>query len=308
MPDKGKSKRIDHIDFPIEWNQSSYRIVSTTRRTSSDRIRVNLKPFFLGFNQVAIEAPVKHPSHRHSSFELIVVTEGPYRCRLNGEPVRLKTANCLIIKPGDLHEVELRPGQRHYVLQFDLEETTPNSNQNVYVFDQGLASAKQAFTAPLAEIEPLLQKIEEQSKTERQFSSEIQDNLVALIFWILLSHIPEGRLSPVFQKVSRDHQFLDRLEKIVLRHVSKNLSVEMLAKRLNVSKSTLSKRCSELLGESPRNYLLRAKVQHAANSLKTTDTPVKAISFNLGFQNPYHFSRVFKRITGQSPSEFRNGE
>ncbi len=306
MTGERKPNRIDHIDFPIDWKQPSYRIVSTTRRNSNDRIRINLKPFFLGFNQVAIDAPVSHPAHRHSSFELIVVKEGPYRCRLNGESIQLKFTNCLLIKPGDFHEVDLRPGQRHYVLQFDLEEALPNSNHNIFVFDRNLDPAQQAFSAPIAEIEPLLKSIADQAKHDRRFASEIQDSLIELIFWILVSYIPANRLSPAFRKMSNDQQFLNRLEDLALSHYGKHLTLDKLAKQMDISKSTLAKRCSELLGESPSHYLLRVKIEQAANLLKTTDAPIKEISFNLGFQNPYHFSRVFKRLSGQSPSEFRN--
>ena len=308
MAGERKLKRIDHIDFPIDWKQPSYRIVSTIRRNSNDRIRINLKPFFLGFNQVAIDAPVGHPAHRHSSFELIVVKEGPYRCRLNGEPIQLKSTNCLLIKPGDFHEVNLRPGQRHYVLQFDLEEALPNSTHNIFVFDRNLDPAQQAFSAPISEIEPLLKSIADQANNDRRFASEIQDSLIELIFWILVSYIPENRLSPAFRKMSHDQQFLDRFEEIALNHYGKHLTLDKLAKQMDISKSTLAKRCSELLGESPSHYLLRVKIEQAANLLKTTDAPIKEVSFNLGFQNPYHFSRVFKRLTGQSPSEFRNAD
>lgn len=296
----------DHIDFPVDWGHRSYRIISKTRRTSNDRFRIALKPYFLGFNQVEIDAPMRHPTHRHSSYELIVVNQGPYRCLLNKKLVELDTTRCLLIKPGDLHEVTLQPGQRHLVLQFDLEERSLSSSLSISVFDSNITPEKQAFTIPSERIEPLLHAIASPATIECHFASEIQDSLIEQIFWNLLSFIPEDRLAPAFRKLSNDQRFLDRLEKISQEHSDRHLTLDQLARHMEMSKSTLAKRSTELLGETPSHYLLRLKIDAAAALLSMTDRPIKEISFELGFQNPYHFSRVFKRITQQSPSDFRN--
>lgn len=306
MSDPKEKRKKDHIDFPIDWNEASYRIISKSRRTSSERFRIALRPYFLGFNQVEIDAPISHPPHRHSSFELIAVKQGPYHCHLNGQRIEIGTTQCLLIKPGDLHEVDLYPGQKHYVLQFDLESGAANISHNILIFDKALSSAHQAFTAPIAEIEPLIKTIAIHSKSSLRFASEIQDSLIENLFWLLLSHIPEERLAPAFRKISNDQRFLDNLEKTAQNNAANHLTLDKLAHLMNLSKSTIAKRCSELLGESPSHYLLRSKIEQAAHLLKTTNAPIKEVSFDLGFQNPYHFSRVFKRFTGQSPSGFRN--
>jgi AraC-like DNA-binding protein len=55
---------------------------------------------------------------------------------------------------------------------------------------------------------------------------------------------------------------------------------------------------------SPYSYLIRKKINHAAEWLITGRLQVKEIALNAGFSDPYHFSRVFKRIMGQSPRGF----
>ena len=305
MPEIEKKKSKDHIDFPVSWHQDSYRVVSKTRRSSVEKFRISLNPYFLGINQIAIDAPISHPSHQHSSFELIVVTDGPYRCHLNGEAIKLNTGDCLLIKPGDLHEVDCRPGQQHYVLQFDLEEKELGANRSIFVFNRTINSVDQAFAARFDEIEPLLKNIASQSKREHRFASEIQDSLTESLFWTLISYIPEERLSPAFRKMSSDQHFMDKLERIARSNSAKHLTLDTLSELMEVSKSTLAKRSSTLLGESPSHYLLRGKIDLAVKLLSTTNMRIKEVSFDLGFQNPYHFSRVFKRVTGHSPSEFR---
>ncbi|MDA9763923.1 AraC family transcriptional regulator [Opitutales bacterium] len=299
-------EEIDHIDFPISWNDANYRVVSKTRRNTEEPFRIALKPYFLGFNEVAIDAPTRHPSHRHSSYELIVVSKGPYKTRLNGITITLDHPQCLLVKPGDLHEVDCESGQRHYVLQFDLGGGTMKQSDHYRIFMDDLDASKQVFSAPIEEIEPLLHAIRAESKSDHRFSSEIQDCLVEQICWILLNHISEDSLVPTFRKISDDQRFMGRMERFARRNLSSRTTIEELAEFMEVSKLTLSKRCTELFGESPGSYLTRYKVNVARELLDSTRKSIKEISFDLGFKNPYHFSRVFKRIAGHSPSDHRD--
>lgn len=56
--------------------------------------------------------------------------------------------------------------------------------------------------------------------------------------------------------------------------------------------------------QSPHQYLLRQKMKHAANLLSDTQAKVQEVAYRLGFIDPFHFSRVFKRVFGVSPTEF----
>lgn len=301
----GNHEARDHIDFPIAWNDANYRVVSKTRRNSEEPFRIALKPYFLGFNEVAIEAPTRHPSHRHSSYELIVVSKGPYKTRLNGTAITLDHPQCLLVKPGDLHEVDCETGQRHYVLQFDLGGSAMKQGDHYRIFVDDPEPTQQVFSAPTNEIEPLLRAISAESKSDHRFSSEIQDCLVEHICWILLNHIPQDSLAPAFRRISDDQRFMSRMERFARRNLSSRTTIDELAEFMEVSKSTLSKHCTELFGESPGSYLTRYKVNVARELLDSTRKSIKEISFDLGFKNPYHFSRVFKRITGHSPTEHR---
>lgn len=298
-------KGRDHIDFPMGWKQSSYRVVATARRASTEKISLGIRPFFLGFNQVVVDAPIKHPVHRHSSYEIILVEKGPYTCRLNNDPIELESGYGLIIKPGDLHEVELVGGQRHYVLQFDLEDKSLAPSGSTGIFRRDISSAEQACAGPIEEVKPILDMIAHPLMESGRFSSENQDCLMEYIFWVLLSHMPEERLAPALLKVSNDQQFLDQLASIEQENYTRSVSLSRLAEMMDVSKSTLAKRCVQLLGESPGQYLVRRKINRAIVILKTTQKSIKEVSYELGFQNPYHFSRVFKRIAGAPPSEVR---
>ncbi|MGG1518034.1 helix-turn-helix domain-containing protein [Paenibacillus oryzisoli] len=78
-----------------------------------------------------------------------------------------------------------------------------------------------------------------------------------------------------------------------------------IAKELNMSRSQCSKLFSRVYGLSPRQYMSQQKLKLAKELLVTTHLPVADIAERLGFQSASHFSRQFRRWTGQSPSEFK---
>lgn len=56
----------------------------------------------------------------------------------------------------------------------------------------------------------------------------------------------------------------------------------------------------------PGQYIMRLKLNKAANLLLTTDLRIKEIGYQIGFDNPYHFSKNFKRFHGRSPQNYRS--
>jgi len=57
---------------------------------------------------------------------------------------------------------------------------------------------------------------------------------------------------------------------------------------------------------SPIHYIMRLKLNKAANLLLTTDFKIKDIANHVGFYDPYHFSKNFKRFHGRSPNTYRS--
>lgn len=63
----------------------------------------------------------------------------------------------------------------------------------------------------------------------------------------------------------------------------------------------------EHTGQTPSQFMARLRMHHAAKLLLRSDDTVKSISRTVGFDDPYHFYRVFKQIHGVAPRHFRCG-
>ena len=61
-----------------------------------------------------------------------------------------------------------------------------------------------------------------------------------------------------------------------------------------------------MVGESPYKFLLNIRMTEAKYLLTETSIQIADIAKNVGYDDPYYFSRIFKKYTGQSPSAYRS--
>lgn len=82
-------------------------------------------------------------------------------------------------------------------------------------------------------------------------------------------------------------------------------SVDRLARRVGVSRTVLAARFRHFLDMPPMHYLTHWRLQLAAQCLKATDTPMKGIAEQAGYESEAAFSRAFKRHFGLPPADWR---
>lgn len=82
--------------------------------------------------------------------------------------------------------------------------------------------------------------------------------------------------------------------------------IEELAVQAGVSVSHYATLFKMETGHSPIDFQIRQKIQHAARLLVTTQEPVFAVAASAGYEDPFYFSRSFRKIMGCSPRAYRS--
>jgi transcriptional regulator GlxA family with amidase domain len=88
---------------------------------------------------------------------------------------------------------------------------------------------------------------------------------------------------------------------------AKDWTTSALAREVAVSRSTLSRRFTTVVGESPGSYLTRWRMDLAARRLRDTDDSLEAIASAVGYDSVYAFSRAFRRSRSEPPGRYRVG-
>lgn len=82
-------------------------------------------------------------------------------------------------------------------------------------------------------------------------------------------------------------------------------SVADLARLAGMSRTTFAARFKEVVGESPLAYAIAWRMALAKEALRTTNRPVGALAFELGYKSESAFSAAFRRAVGVAPQRFR---
>lgn len=109
-----------------------------------------------------------------------------------------------------------------------------------------------------------------------------------------------------------NHQMLDRLEKLLNDYFNTDTlavkglpTVHLIAQELNVSPNYLSRLLKNLTGQSTQQFIQDKVIEKAKEMLSTTSLSISEIAYELGFEHPQSFTKLFKNKTKLSPTLFR---
>ncbi len=108
-------------------------------------------------------------------------------------------------------------------------------------------------------------------------------------------------------KKSQDEIFLENLNTIVNNCLSNSqFKVDELADKLNMSHSSLYRKCSALTGLSLVDYIRQLRLKKAAILLVKYGYNISEVAYMVGFNNPKYFSKSFKNQFNITPKQFKN--
>jgi AraC-like DNA-binding protein len=109
-------------------------------------------------------------------------------------------------------------------------------------------------------------------------------------------HVPTNGAEPV--DIWRARNFIHE-------HFADQLSLASVARVAGISPGHLSEKFRRITGVNFVNYVGRIRVEQACVQLGNGDARISEIAFDVGFQSLSQFNRIFKKVSGKSPTEYR---
>jgi YesN/AraC family two-component response regulator len=136
-------------------------------------------------------------------------------------------------------------------------------------------------------------------------STKQYDAMVRLLT-IFAQHISMISNQILIHQENSEPPLITRAKRYIEEKQSEDLSLGEVAKAVNTSTFYFCKMFKKATGLHFTEYVSRVRIEKAKNLLLNPNLRISEVAYEVGFQSLTHFNRVFKKITGQSPTEFRN--
>ena len=262
----------------------------------------------VGYRDRVIQENTQDCMHYHDVYELILVIQSQSMCFVGDRSYRFQDRSLLLIPPQKLHTIRYQTGT-NYVLY-------------VVNFSQSFV---QDVLNTVGESE-LLAELSESECHGVQLSVGRFHQLHGLFHALYNSgqnihnrSLAKSYLGVILQEAAKDfreaerpalaaHQGVELVQQVIGfidQHFQEEITLEKLADTFFVSKFHLSRMFSQITGSGVVNYIQCRRILEAQKLLMQGELNNQQISVLCGFESTQHFYRVFKKITGQVPGNFR---
>jgi AraC-like DNA-binding protein/ligand-binding sensor protein len=149
-----------------------------------------------------------------------------------------------------------------------------------------------------------LGKLEEAYFHTRVLKPKQYDAMVRLL-GIFAKHLAMVANQIVVQEQNAEPPMITRAKEFIKANQGEDISLGDVAKSVNTSTFYFCKMFKKATGLNFTDYLSRIRIEKAKNLLLNPNLRISEIAYEVGFQSLTHFNRVFRKLAGQSPTEYR---
>ncbi len=129
--------------------------------------------------------------------------------------------------------------------------------------------------------------------------------LVSKVFMIHIHDTRQTSYSIFHQQKAHGDPDMSIVQGYIESHYKDSISNEKLASLINFSNRTLARRFKKATGNTPYEYVQRIRIESAKKMLENIDTGVEQVALDVGYEDFSSFRKVFKRLTGITPLDYK---
>lgn len=240
--------------------------------------------------------------HRHDYQEIIWIRKAPAQHLLDDEWREIRPNTMLVIPSGRVHLFKPSNKAEGCTIRFtsDFLPATASILFNHFIASPHIMVPDEALPV----VESLLLVLKEEYRSFKTYRhGPLKLVLQALLAKIetFMCHSLENR-HPI---CSGRYKFWGDFNTLIERHFRSRHTVAFYARELGLSPRKMNEFIKPILGKTANEVIDERRILEAKRLILFTSLSIKEIAFELGFEEHSYFSRVFKKITGVTPSEFK---
>lgn len=243
--------------------------------------------------------------HQHDFEELIIGMDGVLEHFIDFQSEKINAPCISFVTKGKLHRVipRLKNGKCDFwVLRFK-SEFIPETTFQLYSYYHGQANIPMKKTDCFNRLVLLCEMINAETQQDIPDFSVIR-HLLSALFTMIESERKKSETEDEIILNTQNVNFINFL-KILEENFHRPEGVEFYAEKLFMSSRNLNLICQNILQQSVSEIIETRKLIEAKNLLISTDKSISEIGFELGYNEKSYFTTVFKKKSGQTPTEFR---
>ncbi|NUS17929.1 MAG: AraC family transcriptional regulator [Streptomyces sp.] len=261
-------------------------------------------PFAVGtFGTMGPLATADFP-HRHSFYEIALVTQGSGTHVVDLVPQELEPPCLYALVPGQVHHWQGAEDVAGWVLLFTEDFLLPHPGDAEIVRSLSARPALRPGPEEEAGLRALLAELDR----ERRFAARGHVGILSSYLHILLLRLvrlPGAAGRTAVGAPGRARELTDRFGRLTAEQGPRLRSVEEYARELGVSASYLHDVVKRETGRTPGQLIRARQILEAKRLIAGTDLTIRQVAAAVGFGDPAYFSRFFRRETGVTPGRFR---
>ena len=259
------------------------------------------------FGVIGKENNNKVKPHIHNNqFQIFLITEGKTNLIYNGENIAISAPSFITIPKNTEHGFEHQTVMKGWIISLSdvmLEHKIKRESEVINVIEsfQIVDVLEDIYSEKI--FKEMLECVDEflDNKVGRLL---MLDHMIGKII-VQLSRLPQESKNKIFNTNNSSAVYFRRFSHLIRESHSYKKTIEEYAAEMGITTGYLNRICTAIAEKSPKEVLINYFIAEAQLLLSDAEKTVNEVSYQIGFEDPSYFSRIFKKKIGYSPNEFR---
>jgi AraC-like DNA-binding protein len=274
--------------------------------SQSDKLKIRINSNDNPYPSTDIEQKLLQP-RRLTSYFIVLIDSGSITYKLDLQDITVTDGDVLFGMP---NQVFIPPGKvgdlKYFKVLFDENTLALLPQRFAFLVNPLNSQTITLDNAARERVRKVFEILDQILHTEKQLTDS---EIILAYLNLLLSELNSAyfKNEPVDMVNTNLSKFVE-FKLMVETQLTEQPSINTIAEKLALTTNSLYRLVKEHSGTSPKNFFINRLMIEARRKLRHSDLSVKELAYELGFNDPDYFSRLFKKSTGKSVSDFLHSQ